>query len=153
MRGRINYLFVAGLLAVAMLVAPAGAGAARSSFETGLYVGKTSQGYPVKLRLSLAGAPCGGKPCLFVPNDKAEIYIAEPCAEGAGETNEYLAPFGNRVTASGLVQASQEGFSKTTASFKVTHHGTLTGRIRSTTTLADGTRCDSGQVTLSAGLR
>ena len=145
---------VAALLSLIVVsAAPTGAiAAAKSSFKPGLYVGKTSQGYPVKLRLTVAGAPCSGNPCLFAPSDQAEIYVAEPC-EQEGETNEYLALFGDEVTRSGVVHANQEGFSKTIATLKVTKHGTLTGKVRATTTLEDGVRCDSGKVTLSAKLK
>jgi hypothetical protein len=123
--------------------------AAKSPFKPGLYVGKTSQGEPVKLRLTVGGEACSGNPCLFAPNDESEIYIAEKCS-GEGSTNEYLALFGDLVTKSGTVHANEEGFSKTTATLKVSHHGTLTGKVRSTATLEDGEKCDSGAVTLSA---
>lgn len=145
-------VIVGAMALAAVIVAPAGAAAGKSPFKPGLYVGKTSQGYPVKLRLTVSGTPCSGKPCLFAPNDNAEIYIDEPC-KPEGSTNEYLALFGDQVTPSGVVHANQEGFSKTIATLKVTSHGTLTGKVRSTTTLEGGFKCDSGNVTLQAKLQ
>jgi hypothetical protein len=153
-RGRsvVRTLAVSISLIVVFAMPTGSIAAAESPFRPGLYVGKTSQGYPVKLRLTVGGTPCSGNPCLFAPSDQNEIYIAEPCAQ-EGETNEYLALFGDEVTRSGVVHADQEGFSKTIATLKVTKHGTLTGKVRATTTLEDGVKCDSGKVTLSARLR
>ena len=152
-RRRVAALTIA-ILALAALALPAASGAAgKSPFKPGLYVGKTSQGYPVKLRLTVGGEPCEGNPCLFAPSDQAEIYIAIPCSAPGASTNEYLALFGDKVTASGAVHANQDGFSKLSATLEVSHHGTLTGKARATQTLEDGTKCDSGPVTLSAKLK
>lgn len=139
------------MLVVVVAVGPATSGASKKSpFKPGLYVGKTSQGYPVKLRLTVGGAACSGNACLFAPSDEAEIYIAEKCDNPEASTNEYLALAGDLVTRSGVVHANQEGFSKTTAALKVGHGGTLTGRVVSTSTLEGGIKCTSGNVTLSA---
>jgi hypothetical protein len=153
-RGRLLVRALAVVSVPALLIgAPVGAvAAAKSPFKPGLYVGKTSQGYPVKLRLTVGGTPCSGNPCLFAPNDNAEIYIAESC-EHEGSTNEYLALSGDLVTSSGVVHANQEGFSKTIATLKVAKSGSLTGRVRATSTLENGIKCDSGNVTLSAKLK
>ncbi|HEY1855158.1 MAG TPA: hypothetical protein VGG40_11270 [Solirubrobacterales bacterium] len=148
-RSAIAALALTIALAAAATLPATGTAAAKSPFEPGLYVGKTSQGYPVKLRLTLSGEPCGGKPCMFAPSSESEIYIAEPC-QGEGSTNEYLALFGDLVTSSGTVHANQSGFSKTIATLKVTHHGSLTGKVRASTTLENGTKCDSGPITLTA---
>jgi hypothetical protein len=138
-------------LAAVVVLAPATSGATKKSpFKPGLYVGKTSQGEPVKLRLTVGGAPCEGNPCLFAPSDQDEIYIAETCSNPEASTNEYLALFGDKVTKSGVVHANEEGFSKTIATIKVGHDGTLTGKVRSTATLEGGIKCDSGNVTLKA---
>src|ERR1700759_1371751 len=107
------------LFAVAALASLAGVTSAvaggKSPFKPGLYVGKTSQGEPVKLRLTVGGGEAGsGKPCLFAPNDESEIYIAETCS-GEGSTNEYLDLAGDLVTKNGTVHANEEGFSKTIA--------------------------------------
>jgi hypothetical protein len=142
---------VVASVAVAALALPAVGGAAgKSPFRPGLYVGKTSQGYPVKLRLTVGGEPCSGNPCLFAPNDQSEIYIALECPAIGQATNEYLDLAGDLVTKSGTVNASEEGFAKVTAKLKVGHGGSLTGKVRATRTLEEGTRCDSGNVTLSA---
>lgn len=153
-RGRLLVRALAGIAVSALLIgAPVSAvAAAKSPFKPGLYAGKTSQGYPVKLRLTVGGMPCSGNPCLFAPNDNAEIYIAETC-EHEGSTNEYLALAGDLVTPSGVVHANEEGFSKTIATLKVAKNGSLTGRVRSTSTLENGSKCDSGNVTLSAKLK
>ena len=137
------------VLVIASLGSASALAAAKSPFRPGLYVGKTSQGEPVKLRLTVGGEACSGNPCLFAPNDESEIYIAETCS-GEGSTNEYLALFGDLVTKSGTVHANEEGFSKTIATLKVLHNGTLTGKVRSTSKLEDGEKCDSGPVTLTA---
>jgi hypothetical protein len=138
------------LLAAAVALAPATSGAtAKSPFKAGLYVGKTSQGKPVKLRLTVGGQACEGKPCLFAPNPPSEIYIGETCS-GEGSANEYLALFGNVVPKSGVVKFNEQSFSKTVATLKVSHHGTLTGKVRDTITLEDGEKCDSGDVTFTA---
>lgn len=146
-----RFLMLCAVSALAALAVATSAGAgARSPFKPGLYVGKTSQGEPVKLRLTIGGPACEGNPCLFAPSDQDEIYIAEKCDAPEAQTNEYLALFGDKVTKSGVVHADQEGFSKTKATLKVGHDGTLTGRVRSTSTLEGGIRCDSGNVTLKA---
>ena len=134
------------LLAVATTAVAGG----KSPFKPGLYVGKTSQGEPVKLRLTVGGPACEGNPCLFAPSDEDEIYIAEKCDNPEASTNEYLALAGDLVTKSGVVHANQEGFSKTTATLKVGHDGSLTGRVLSTSTLEGGIKCTSGNVTLKA---
>jgi hypothetical protein len=137
------------LLVITSLGGASALAASKSPFKPGLYVGKTSQGKPVKLRLTVGGEACEGKPCLFAPSPPSEIYIAENCSGGA-TANEYLALFGDIVPKSGVVRANEESFSKTIATLKVSHQGTLTGKVQSTTTLEDGEKCDSGPVTLSA---
>ena len=141
-------------LALAALALPAASGATgKSPFKPGLYVGKTSQGYPVKVRLSVGTEACSGYPCLYAPNDNAEVYIAIPCPAIGQATNDYLTLVGDRVEPSGNVDGNQEGFSKLVAKLKVSHHGTISGKLRDTETLEDGTKCDSGPVTLSAKLK
>ena len=139
-------LVAAGLLVIGV----ANVAAAKSPFKPGLYVGKTSQGEPVKLRLTVGGPGCDGKPCLFAPSDEDEIYVAEKCDNPEASTNEYLDLAADLVTKSGVVHADQEGFSKTTATVKVGHNGTLTGKVVSTSTLESGIKCTSGNVTFKA---
>jgi hypothetical protein len=142
---------VALLALLAMTLAPAtGLAAGKSPFKPGLYVGKTSQGYPVKLRLTVGGPACSGNPCLFAPNDESEIYISLECPAIGQATNEYMDLAANKVNANGTVNADEEGFAKLRATIKVGHDGSLTGKARATRTLEEGTKCDSGNVTLSA---
>lgn len=148
--GAVAALAVVGLIVAAVVLPAAGGAAGKSPFKAGLYVGKTSQGYPVKLRLTVGGQACSGSPCLFAPSDQDEIYISLECPAIGQPTNEYLALFGDKVTANGTVNAPQEGFSKVTAKLKVSHGGSLTGKVRATRTLEEGTKCDSGVVTLKA---
>jgi hypothetical protein len=137
-------------LAVLTMATTAVAGG-KSPFKPGLYVGKTSQGEPVKLRLVVGDEEaCSGSPCLYAPSDQDEIYIAETCDNPEASTNEYLDLAADLVTKSGVVHADQEGFSKTSATIKVGHNGTLTGRVLSTSTLEGGIKCTSGNVTLKA---
>jgi hypothetical protein len=144
---RTAVLFV--VLAIVSLGGASALAAPKSPFKPGLYVGKTSQGKPVKLRLSVGGEACKGKPCLFAPNPPSEIYIGETCS-GEGSANEYLALSGNAVPKSGVVKLNEQSFSKTVATLKVGHNGTLTGKVRDTITLEDGEKCDSGNVTFTA---
>jgi hypothetical protein len=151
MRGKSGAAVVALLVVAVAVFAATTAGAAKKSpFKPGVYVGKTSQGYPVKLRLTVGQEPCSGNPCLFAPTDEDEIYIALECPAIGQSTNEYLDLAGDLVTKSGTVNASQEGFAKVTAKLKVGHSGSLTGKVRATRTLEEGTKCDSGNVTFKA---
>jgi hypothetical protein len=145
-------LMTAGVVSAALAVLASGTtafAAAKSPFEPGLYVGRTSQGEPVKVRLTVGGAACEGKTCIFPPSDEAEINVTETCS-GEGSTNEYLDLSDTVVPKSGLVHVSTQGFSKLVATIKVGHHGTLTGKVRATSKLEDGEKCDSGPVTIAA---
>ena len=151
-RGRtIGAAFVL-VLSISACVSATGAAAARSPFRPGLYVGETSQGEPVMLRLTVGGSPCEGEPCLFAANDESEVHIAETCTGAGAPAGESLDLdlFETEIPASGIVRADSPGTAKLTATFKVGHDGALTGRLRATTTLEGGIRCDSGNVTLKA---
>src|ERR1700755_3620444 len=101
-RGLKTRALVALLAVFAMTLAPAtGLEAGKSPFKPGLYVGKTSQGYPVKLRLTVRGPGCSGNPCLFAPNDESEIYISLECPAIGQPTNEYMDLAANKVNANG----------------------------------------------------
>jgi hypothetical protein len=146
-----KFMVISLLGALCLLaVAASAVGAAKSPFKPGLYVGKTSQGEPVKLRLTVGGPGCDGNACLFAPSDADAIYIAGKCDNPEATTNEYLDLAADLVTKSGVVHANQEGFSKTTATLKVGHDGTLTGKVKSSATLEGGIKCTSGNVTLKA---
>ena len=137
-------------VAVAFLVLAVAAIAAASSksFKPGLYVGKTSQGEPVKLKV----VNCGKGQCVEAL-ESAEIKLQLAC-KSLGETSyETFFPAYNAISASGMVDANQEGFSKVVATLDVTHNGLITGKIRATDTLEDGAKCESGPVTLRAKLK
>ncbi len=141
---------VVAALCVLATVAAVASGAPKSPFRPGLYVGRTSQGNPVRLRVSVGAGACEGKPCLYQPNDQDEIYIAEPCSVEGDSTNSYLALFDEAIPHSGVLHIHQEAFSEIVATIKIGHSGTLTGKVRATGTLEDGARCDSGNVTFAA---
>ncbi len=135
------------ILAIALLLVGAitADAAGKKPFKTGLYVGKTSQGEPVKLKV----ATCGTNQCVQAL-ESAEIKIALPCPS-IGETSyETFFPADNAISASGKVKAPQDGFAKVVATLQVTRSGSMTGKIRATETLEDGAKCDSGNVTLKA---
>ncbi len=137
---------VALLVGLVAVFAVSSAGAAKKgSFENGLYLGKTSQGEPVKLKV----VNCGSYQCVQA-QESLETIVRLPCPS-IGETSaETFFPADNRIEPNGSVSANQGGFGKMTASLKVTSHGTMTGKIRATETLEDGAKCDSGNVTLKA---
>jgi hypothetical protein len=91
-------LVIAGLTVSASALPASGGAAGKSPFKPGLYVGKTSQGYPVKLPLAVGTEACDGNLCLFAPNDQAEIYIALECPAIGGPTHGYLDLAGDLVT-------------------------------------------------------
>jgi hypothetical protein len=144
--GRRSLVLIA-VLAIMSISAAAALGASKSPFKPGLYVGKTSQGQPVKLKVR----GCGKNQCLEGPDDLA-IEIELPCPSIQETSHEVVALSGDAIAESGAVHVEEQGFAegKTIASFKVGRNGVLTGRVHSTQTLEDGARCDSGNVTLSA---
>jgi hypothetical protein len=133
-------LAVAGLLLAVAAVALASA----KPFKTGLYVGKTSQGEPLKLKV----ANCGKAQCVEAL-ESAETTIELPCNNGE-TSHETFFPSIDAIKSNGKVVVDTDGFAKVTATLKVTHDGTMTGRLRSTETLENGAKCDSGNVTLKA---
>lgn len=84
-------------------------------FPPGLYVGKTSQGNPVRLRLTIAGA-CGGEACLSSANRRENIRIAVPCPDGS-EVRTFL-PMPDSVVAKNGVVHDLSMFSKNTSAPK-----------------------------------
>ena len=133
-------------IAVLFLALAASAVATASSpFRPGLYLGKTSQGQAVELKVR----GCGKNQCLEGP-DNFDIIIEMPCPSINETSEEALALSGNLITKSGNVNADEEGFAKVNAKLKVGHNGVVTGKVRATETLEDGARCDSGNVTLKA---
>lgn len=138
-------------LVITAVFGTAGAAGAKSPFKPGLYVGKTSQGEPVRLRLTVGGAACEGSPCLFAPSSASDINVLLlSCTVKEASINEYLALGGDKIPANGTLHVKAVGFSTLNSTIKVSHHGTLTGTVRGTSTLEGGIRCNSGPVTLSA---
>ncbi len=144
MRG-CRFLSVLALAVIGLLVAGAAFAAKKNAFEPGLYVGRTSQGEPVRLKV----VGCGANQCVEAL-ESAETIIQLPCPSLGESSSETFFPALNRIRSNGAVEADQSGFAKVVAALKVTHHGTMTGKIRATETLEDGARCDSGNVTFAA---
>jgi hypothetical protein len=141
-------LLAGALLAIAL---PGGATAGpKSPFKPGLYVGKTSQGEPVKLLLTVGGPECEGKACLFPPIDEDEINVNLSCNIEGDSTNAYLAGFAETIPKSGVIHTHEKAFSTIVTTIKVGHGGSLSGTTRATGKLEDGAKCDSGNVTFKA---
>jgi hypothetical protein len=133
---------VAGLTLIAVTSA---AGASKSPFRPGLYVGKTSQGQAVKLKV----IGCGKTRCVESPETE-EIIIELSCPSLKETTDEALLIADSPITPTGIVTANQNAFADISTRLKVNHNGTLSGKVRAAETLEDGAKCDSGTVTLSA---
>jgi hypothetical protein len=133
------------VLAVASLGVASAFASSKSTFKPGVYLGKTSQGEPVKLKV----VGCGKGQCLEAP-DNFDIIVNMPCPSINETSSEAVSPAYNSISKGGHVNGDQDSFSKVVASFQVGHNGSLTGKIRSTETLEEGARCDSGTVTLRA---
>jgi hypothetical protein len=144
-RGAVTLACGASLLVLAIGVVPA-AMAAKSAFRPGLYVGKTSQGEAVKLKV----VGCGTKQCLETPDEQAYFSVDLSC-ESSGQTEEeiiYLPK--NTIAKSGAVDVLGGLKPGATVKIKVARNGTLAGQIHLQETLETGTKCDSGAVTLKA---
>ena len=75
--------------------------AAKSTFRPGLYVGKTSQGEAVKLKV----VGCGTKQCLETPSEETYFSVDLACAS-SGQTEEEIVYFPkNTIAESGMVDA------------------------------------------------
>ncbi|HTT94535.1 MAG TPA: hypothetical protein VMF55_07665 [Solirubrobacterales bacterium] len=134
---------VAALAAFA--VAPAAA-KPKTEFRPGLYVGRTSQGEPVKLRVKA----CGKGQCLASPNENTFFDVSMSCPSSGETSKELVFLSGESISAAGKVNAPEDGFAKVTAKFQVDHNGSLTGKISAGRTLENGARCASGPVSLTA---
>jgi hypothetical protein len=149
-----------GLLALlgASVLGPAAADSAppakKPPFPPGLYVGKTSQGSPVRLRLVIGG-PCGGGPCLFASNRREAIRIAVPCPDGS-EVKTALPVPPSGVANNGVVHDFEQVFeaaftAEIPAVFSVSTRGIVRGEMPTTVTRKDGSEC-TAKVTLVARL-
>jgi hypothetical protein len=144
-RGVVTLACGASLVGVAIGVVPP-AMAAKSAFRPGLYVGKTSQGEAVKLKV----VGCGTKQCLETPNEQ-EYFSVDLACPSSGQTEEeiiYLPK--NTIADSGAVDVLGGLKPGATVKIKVARNGTIAGQIHLSETLETGTKCDSGKVTLSA---
>jgi hypothetical protein len=122
----------------------------KSRLKPGLYVGKTSQGSPVRLRLTVGGS-CGGVACLFSARSRAGIRIAVPCPDGS-EVMTSLAPEGG-VAMNGVVHDFQQiGGLSILALFTVSTRGVVRGELPTTVIRKDGSECKA-RVTLVARLK
>ncbi|HVV90666.1 MAG TPA: hypothetical protein VHB53_09245, partial [Solirubrobacterales bacterium] len=131
-------------------VSPAGA-KPKPAFRPGLYVGKTSQGEAVKLKV----VGCGKSQCLEDPDEQTYFSVDLSCPSSGQTEEEIISLTGNRISRSGVVDVlggSTPGATenRSTGKIKVARNGTLTGRINVSETLETGTRCASGEVTLEA---
>jgi hypothetical protein len=135
----------ASLVGVAIGVVP-DAMAAKSGFRPGLYVGKTSQGEAVKLKL----IACGTKQCLEAPNEQAYFSVELTCGSSGQTEEEIIYLPENTIAKSGTVDVLGGLKPGSTVKIKVARNGTLAGQIHLSETLETGTKCDSGNVTLNA---
>lgn len=133
------------MVGVAIGVAP-DAMAAKSDFRPGLYVGKTSQGEAVRLKV----VGCGTKQCLETPNEQAYFSVELSCGSSGQTEEEIIYLPENTIAKSGAVDVLGGLKPGSTVKIKVAHNGTLTGQIHLRETLETGTKCDSGEVTLKA---
>jgi hypothetical protein len=140
---------LAALVTAAMAPAAVGvAGAApKDAFRPGLYVGKTSQGEPVRLKVR----GCGSSECLESP-DQFDMDVQMQCGSESEPSEEAVYLSGATIPASGKVKVNLSGFATVLVTYQVGHGGVITGTLRATRTLPDGTKCDSGNVTLKAGI-
>ena len=135
----------ASLVGVAIGVVPA-AIAAKTSFRPGLYVGKTSQGEAVKLKV----VGCGTKQCLETPSEETYFSVELSCGSSGQTEEEIIYLPKNTIAESGAVDVLGGLKPGAKVTIKVARNGTLSGQIHLRETLETGTKCDSGEVTLQA---
>jgi hypothetical protein len=144
-RGVVAVACGASLVGVAIGVVPE-AIAAKSTFRPGLYVGKTSQGEAVKLKV----VGCGTKQCLETPNEEAYFSVDLSCGSSGQTEEEIIYLPKNTIAKSGSVDVLGGLKPGAKVMIKVARNGTLAGQIHLQETLETGTKCDSGAVTLKA---
>jgi hypothetical protein len=144
-RGLVTFVCATSLIGVAIGLVP-DAIAAKSTFRPGLYVGKTSQGEAVKLKV----VGCGTKQCLETPNEEAYFSVDLSCGSSGQTEEEIIYLPKNTIAKSGMVDALGGLKPGSTVKIKVARNGTLAGQIHVAETLETGTKCDSGEVTLKA---
>ncbi len=144
-RGAVTLACGASLVGVAIGIAP-DAMAAKSDFRPGLYVGKTSQGEAVKLKV----VGCGTNQCLETPSEETYFAVELSCGSSGQTEEEIIYLPENTIAKSGSVDVLGGLKPGSTVKIKVARNGTLTGQIHVRETLETGTKCDSGNVTLNA---
>lgn len=144
-RGGVTLACATSMVGVAIGVVP-DAIAAKAAFRPGLYVGKTSQGEAVRLKV----VGCGTKQCLETPNEQAYFSVDLSCGSSGQTEEEIIYLPENTIASSGAVDVLGGLKPGATVKIKVARNGTLSGRIHLSETLETGTKCDSGAVTLKA---
>jgi hypothetical protein len=152
MRPRATRWWTIACALLAFLMFPT-AGLASSSYKTGLYKGKTSQGFPFEFALKNIACPNKRHLCLYTAasTTAAEANIDETCPGTTGTTNAYvdlaLAP----VPKSGVVHFTSTAFSVVTATIKIHHNGTMSGTFAATGVAGGSSAgCSSGPVAFTA---
>jgi hypothetical protein len=143
-RGVVTLACGASLVGGAIGVVPATA--ATANFRPGLYVGKTSQGEAVKLKV----VGCGTKQCLETPTEQTYFSVDLACPSSGQTEEEIIYLPKNTIATSGAVDVLGGLKPGATVKIKVARNGTLSGQIHLRETLETGTKCDSGEVTLKA---
>jgi hypothetical protein len=144
-RGAVALTCGASLLGIAIVAVPDAVGA-KAQFRPGLYVGKTSQGEPVKLKV----VGCGTKQCLETPSEETYFSVELACGTSGQTEEEIIYLPKNTIAKSGAVDVLGGLKPGATVKLKVARNGTLAGQIHLAETLETGTKCESGKVTLSA---
>lgn len=138
--------FGLGIFVVLMVSSSAVMAAAKTNFRPGLYLGKTSQGEAVRLKL----VGCGSGQCLETPDEQSYFSVDLACPSSGQTEEEIIYLPKNTIAKSGVVDVLGGFKPGATVKIKVARNGTLSGKIHLRETLETGTRCDSGEVTLKA---
>jgi hypothetical protein len=171
-----NRVCVTAIVAAVMAIAPLAAAATATAphrFATGRYVGKTSQGQPIKFKIEAARCDSPRPPYKFhsaicfqgeVYNAKLDSFfpkVIEPCSQGAAESDPlYVASYQLSLTSSGLLSYTVHGLGLTLtpngslSTFKLQIKGSrASGTLRQTESYDSGagdTYCDSKTVSFTA---
>jgi hypothetical protein len=100
-RGVVTLTCCASVVGVAIRIVP-GAMAAKAAFLPGLYVGKTSQGEAVKLKV----IGCGTKECLETPTEQSYFSVELSCSSSGQTEEEIIYLPKNTIAKSGAVDVS-----------------------------------------------
>jgi hypothetical protein len=136
------------VMAIAPLAAVTTTAVAKARFQTGQYVGKTSQGQPIKFKIKQGRCDSPRPPYAFHSGIcfEGEVYdrkldsfypkVIEPCSQGAAESDSlYVASYQLSLTSSGFVSFTRHGLGLT-----LTPNGSLsTFKLQVTGSRASGT--------------